>query len=56
MLIVYSRFWESGGVFACDQKQRRGKTMSFKKTLLAAAAVVALPLMAQAQPVSGLYR
>ena len=29
--------------------------MSFKKTLLAAAAVVALPVMAQAQPVSGLY-
>ncbi|MCA3340598.1 MAG: OmpA family protein [Roseomonas sp.] len=29
--------------------------MSFKKTLLAAAAVVALPLMAQAQPVTGLY-
>ena len=29
--------------------------MSFKKTLLAAAAVVALPVLAQAQPVSGLY-
>ena len=29
--------------------------MSFKNTLLAAAAVVALPVMAQAQPVSGLY-
>ena len=29
--------------------------MSFKKTLLAAAAVVARPVMAQAQPVSGLY-
>lgn len=29
--------------------------MSFKKTLLAAAAVVALPALAQAQPVSGLY-
>ena len=29
--------------------------MNFKKTLLAAAAVVALPIMAQAQPVSGLY-
>jgi outer membrane protein OmpA-like peptidoglycan-associated protein len=29
--------------------------MSFKKTLLAAAAVVALPMLAQAQPVSGLY-
>jgi outer membrane protein OmpA-like peptidoglycan-associated protein len=29
--------------------------MSFKKTLLAAAAVVALPVMAQAQPVSGPY-
>jgi len=29
--------------------------MNFKKTLLAAAAVVALPVMAQAQPVSGPY-
>ena len=29
--------------------------MSFKKTLLAAAAVVALPVLAQAQPVNGLY-
>ncbi|MFM7608749.1 MAG: OmpA family protein [Alphaproteobacteria bacterium] len=29
--------------------------MSFKKTLLAAAAVVALPVLAQAQPVTGLY-
>ena len=29
--------------------------MTFKKTLLAAAAVVALPVLAQAQPVSGLY-
>jgi outer membrane protein OmpA-like peptidoglycan-associated protein len=29
--------------------------MSLKKTLLAAAAVVALPVLAQAQPVSGLY-
>ena len=29
--------------------------MSFKKTLLAAAAVVALPALAQAQPVTGLY-
>ena len=29
--------------------------MSFKKTLLAAAAVVALPVLTQAQPVSGLY-
>ncbi len=29
--------------------------MSFKKTLLAAAAVVALPVLAQAQPISGLY-
>jgi outer membrane protein OmpA-like peptidoglycan-associated protein len=29
--------------------------MSFKKTLLAAAAVVALPVLAQAQPVSGPY-
>ena len=29
--------------------------MNFKKALLAAAAVVALPVMAQAQPVSGLY-
>jgi outer membrane protein OmpA-like peptidoglycan-associated protein len=29
--------------------------MNFKKTLLAAAAVVALPVMAQAQPVTGLY-
>ena len=29
--------------------------MNFKKTLLAAAAVVALPVLAQAQPVSGLY-
>ena len=29
--------------------------MTFKKTLLAAAAVVALPMLAQAQPVSGLY-
>jgi len=29
--------------------------MSFKKTLLAAAAVVAMPTLAQAQPVSGLY-
>jgi outer membrane protein OmpA-like peptidoglycan-associated protein len=29
--------------------------MSFKKTLLAAAAVVALPMLAQAQPVSGIY-
>jgi OOP family OmpA-OmpF porin len=29
--------------------------MSFKKTILAAAAVVALPVLAQAQPVSGLY-
>jgi len=29
--------------------------MSFKKTVLAAAAVVALPVLAQAQPVSGLY-
>ena len=29
--------------------------MTFKKTLLAAAAVVAMPVLAQAQPVSGLY-
>ncbi|MCX7368893.1 MAG: OmpA family protein [Alphaproteobacteria bacterium] len=29
--------------------------MNFKKTLLAAAAVVALPVLAQAQPVSGIY-
>jgi OOP family OmpA-OmpF porin len=29
--------------------------MSFRKTLLAAAAVVALPVLAQAQPVSGIY-
>ena len=29
--------------------------MTFKKTLLAAAAVVALPVLAQAQPVNGLY-
>ena len=29
--------------------------MNFKKTLLAAAAVVAMPVLAQAQPVSGLY-
>jgi outer membrane protein OmpA-like peptidoglycan-associated protein len=29
--------------------------MSLKKTLLAAAAVVALPMLAQAQPVSGIY-
>ncbi len=29
--------------------------MSLKKTLLAAAAVVALPVLAQAQPISGLY-
>ena len=29
--------------------------MNFKKTLLAAAAVVALPVLAQAQPVTGLY-
>jgi len=29
--------------------------MTFRKTLLAAAAVIALPMMAQAQPVSGLY-
>jgi outer membrane protein OmpA-like peptidoglycan-associated protein len=29
--------------------------MTFKKTLLAAAAVVALPVLAQAQPVTGLY-
>jgi len=29
--------------------------MSFKKTLMAAAAVVALPVLAQAQPISGLY-
>ena len=29
--------------------------MSFKKTLLAAAAVFVMPMMAQAQPVSGLY-
>ncbi|MCA3367485.1 MAG: OmpA family protein [Roseomonas sp.] len=29
--------------------------MSFKKTLMAAAAVVALPVLAQAQPVTGLY-
>jgi outer membrane protein OmpA-like peptidoglycan-associated protein len=29
--------------------------MNFKKTLLAAAAVVAMPMLAQAQPVSGLY-
>jgi outer membrane protein OmpA-like peptidoglycan-associated protein len=29
--------------------------MSFKKTLLAAAAVVALPVLAQAQPITGLY-
>ena len=29
--------------------------MSFKKTILAAAAVVALPVLAQAQPVNGLY-
>jgi outer membrane protein OmpA-like peptidoglycan-associated protein len=36
-------------------KKRWEKTMSFKKTLLAAAAVVALPVLAQAQPVSGPY-
>lgn len=29
--------------------------MNFKKTLLAAAAVMAMPMLAQAQPVSGLY-
>jgi outer membrane protein OmpA-like peptidoglycan-associated protein len=29
--------------------------MNFKKTLLAAAAVVVMPMMAQAQPVSGIY-
>ena len=29
--------------------------MSLKKTLLAAAAVLALPALAQAQPVTGLY-
>jgi outer membrane protein OmpA-like peptidoglycan-associated protein len=29
--------------------------MSFKKTLLAAAAVISLPVLAQAQPVSGVY-
>jgi outer membrane protein OmpA-like peptidoglycan-associated protein len=49
----------SDGSIPCIQlvtlKKRWEKTMSFKKTLLAAAAVVALPVLAQAQPVSGPY-
>jgi OOP family OmpA-OmpF porin len=43
------------GVRILAPKETRGKTMSFKMTLLAAAAVLALPVLAQAQPVSGLY-
>ena len=38
-----------------DIKQGREIPMAFRKMFIAAAAVAAVPMLAQAQPVSGLY-